>query len=72
MVLHTEYEVSSPVKPGAPFALSSKVCGAWSVDITSTVPSRIASIMESLSFSSRKGGFTSAKISGSSIPVNAR
>jgi len=49
------------------------VCGAWSVDITSIVPSAIAAMIASLSASSLIGGFIlkSASSFASSL-VNAK
>ena len=53
-----EKAVSNPDIPGAPFSLSSLVCGAWSVAIVSTVPSFIPFIIASTSSFFLIGGFT--------------
>ena len=59
-VYEAEKEVSIPILPLGDFsksAFSSGVCGAWSVEIASRVPSRSPSMIACLSVSVLRGGF---------------
>ena len=67
MLLLMQKAVSNPLMPLAAMwnsqRFSSSWCGAWSVAITSIVPSQRPSMQACLSASSRSGGFTRQRLS---------